>query len=244
MRLTERDGEFTIMLGSIQLMTSRSTGSEQALATLACDRLRGRKRPHILIGGLGMGFTLRAALAVQGPDARIMVAELVPAVIRWAHGPLAGMYQVPLSEDSRVVVHEGDVRRLIAARPTTFDAILLDVDNGPEGLTHKDNDRLYDLKGLAHARAALKPGGILAVWSSTPNKPFTDRLRAAGFRADQVRVGTSSSGGSRSVIWLATPVEASEAGQREKKDGPRARPPFRPRRNGAARNSRQSPDRG
>jgi len=204
LRLMQRDGEFSIMLGTIQLMSSRRTGSEEALATFACDRIRNHKRPHILIGGLGMGFTLRAALTVLGADARITVAELVPAVVTWARGPLAGIFKADL-KDPRVDIYEGNVGRLIGSGRSTYDAILLDVDNGPEGLTHKANDRLYDKDGLEAARGALKPGGILAVWSSTPNKRFTDRLRASGFRSDQITVRANHAGGARSVIWLATP---------------------------------------
>jgi spermidine synthase len=243
LRLMLRDTEFSIMLGSAQLMNSRSTGSEEALATLTCDRLRGRKRPHILIGGLGMGFTLRAALTVLGPDARVTVAELVPAVVKWARGPMAGMFEGALEDDPRVSVYEGDVARLIASGATTYDAILLDVDNGPEGLTRKANDRLYDLKGLRSALTALKPNGVLAVWSSTPSKRFTDRLRAAGFRAEQIRVGASEEGGgARSVIWIATPAQAPHGSDatRPRRDE-RAR--LRSRRGASARNSRQSPGR-
>lgn len=206
MRLMQRDTEFSIKLGTIELMNSRRTGSEIALATLTCDRLKGRKRPHILIGGLGMGFTLRAALTVLGPAAKVTVAELVPAVVAWARGPMAELFEDAL-DDPRVTIREGDVGRLIASGAKTYDAILLDVDNGPEGLTRKANDRLYDLKGMRSALAALKPKGVLAVWSSTPNKPFTDRLRMAGFRAEQIKVGAGAGGGARSVIWLATPAQ-------------------------------------
>jgi spermidine synthase len=210
LRLMRRDAEFSIMLGTIQLMSSRRTGSEEALATFACDRIRAHKRPHILIGGLGMGFTLRAALAVLEADARITVAELVPAVLAWASGPLAGIFKAALS-DPRVDIYEGDVGRLIGRNRMTYDAILLDVDNGPEGLTRTANDRLYDLRGLEAARAALKPGGILAVWSSTPSKPFTKRLRASGFRSDQINIRANSAGGARSVIWLATPIDERQS---------------------------------
>jgi spermidine synthase len=210
----QRATEFSIMLGAIQLMNSRRTGSEEAFATFSCDRIRGHKRPHILIGGLGMGFTLRAALKVLGADARITVAELVPAVVAWARGPLAGIFGAAL-KDPRVDIYDGDVRRLIGSRRLTYDAILLDVDNGPEGLTRKANDRLYDLKGLRAARGALKPQGILAVWSSTTNKRFTDRLHASGFRSDQIKISAEAAGGARSVIWIATPVgERQESGAR------------------------------
>ena len=205
LRLMPRDDEFSIMLGTIQLMSNRRTGSEQALATFSCDRIRERTRPRVLIGGLGMGFTLRAALTVLGADARVTVAELVPAVIKWARGPLAGIFGAAL-RDPRLEIYEGDVRRLIGSCPSTYDAIMLDVDNGPEGLTHKASDRLYDEKGLKRTRDALKPGGILAIWSSTLNKPFTDRLRASGFRSDQIKIGANHAGGARSVVWIATPA--------------------------------------
>ncbi len=207
LRLMQRGDEFSIMLGSNQLMNSRGTGSEEALATFACDRIRSHKRPHILVGGLGMGFTLRAGLTVLGADARITVAELVPSVIAWARGPLAGIFEGSL-EDPRVDLYEGDVGKLIASSKSAYDAILLDVDNGPEGLTRKANDRIYDLGGLRAARGALKPGGILAVWSSTPSKRFTDRLRAAGFRSDQIKLRANAGDGARSVIWIATPALA------------------------------------
>ena len=206
LRLMRRGAEFSIMLGTIQLMSSRRTGSEEALATFACDRIRDHKRPRILIGGLGMGFTLRAALTVLGADARVTVAELVPAVVAWARGPLAGIFNAAL-EDPRVDIYEGDVGRLIASSRLTYDAILLDVDNGPEGLTRRANDRLYALEGLQAARGALRTRGILAVWSSTPNKLFTERLRVAGFRSDQIEIHANSGGGARSVIWIATPLD-------------------------------------
>jgi spermidine synthase len=212
LRLMRRDAEFSIMLGTTQLMSSRRTGSEEALATFSCDRIRDRERPHILIGGLGMGFTLRAALTVLGADARITVAELVPAVVAWARGPLAGIFRSSLS-DSRVDLYEGDVGRLIGSSRLTYDAILLDVDNGPKGLTRKANDRLYDMKGLRAARGALKPRGILAVWSSTSNRAFTERLRVAGFRSDQMKIRANAAGNARSVIWIATPVGERQSGR-------------------------------
>ena len=205
LRLKERNGEFSITLGATPLMNSRGTGSEEALATLACDRIRARKRPRILIGGLGMGFTLRAASAVLGADARITVAELVPAVVAWARGPLAGLFKGCL-DDPRVDVHEGDVGNLIRSKGSTYDAILLDVDNGPEGLTSKLNDRLYDERGLKAARGALRPGGVLAIWSSTSSKLFTERLRASGFHCNQIVIRAH---GVRSVVWIAAAVDTS-----------------------------------
>jgi spermidine synthase len=205
LRLKQRGAEFSIMLGQNELMNSRLSGSEEALATIACERIRDRKAPRILIGGLGMGFTLRAALAALGPAARIVVAELVPAVVAWARGPMAEVFADSLT-DPRVSIREADVGHLIRSEASAFDAILLDVDNGPEGLTRKANDALYDLKGLSAARAALRPGGVLAVWSSTQNPKFTWRLGKAGFAVEEVRARANGSrGGARHVIWIATP---------------------------------------
>ena len=204
MRLKQRGAEFSIMLGQNELMNSRLSGSEEALATIACGRIRDRKTPRILIGGLGMGFTLRAALAALGPAARIVVAELVPAVVAWARGPMAEVFADSLS-DPRVSIREADVGHLIGSETSAFDAILLDVDNGPEGLTRKTNDALYDLKGLNAARAALRPRGVLAVWSSKQNPKFTWRLGKAGFAVEEVRARANGSrGGARHVIWIAT----------------------------------------
>jgi len=204
LRLKQRGAEFSIMLGQNELMNSRLSGSEEALATIACARIRDRQAPRILIGGLGMGFTLRAALAALGPAARIVVAELVPAVVAWARGPMAEVFADSLT-DPRVSIREADVGHLIRSEASAFDAILLDVDNGPEGLTRKANDALYDLKGLSAARAALRPGGVLAVWSSTQNPKFTWRLGKAGFAVEEVRARANGSlGGARHVIWIAT----------------------------------------
>ena len=204
LRLKQRGAEFAIMLGTDELMNSRLSGSEQALATIACERIRDRKAPRVLIGGLGMGFTLRAALATLRMDARIVVAELVPAVVVWARGPMAEVFGDSLT-DPRVNIREADVGDLIRSGASAYDAILLDVDNGPEGLTRKTNDALYDLKGLGAARAALRPGGILAVWSSGQNPKFTWRLRKAGFEVEEVSARANGSrGGARHVIWIAT----------------------------------------
>jgi spermidine synthase len=204
LRLMQRGAEFSMRLGQNELMSSRLSGSEEALATLACRRIEAVKSPHLLIGGLGMGFTLRAALAVLGSDARIMVAELVPAVIAWARGPMADIFGDSL-DDPRASIREADVVDVIRSHDSAFDAILLDVDNGPEGLIRKANDALYDLKGLKAIRRALRPGGVLAVWSSGPNPLFSKRLRAAGFDVNEVAVrATTKRSGSRHVIWFAT----------------------------------------
>jgi spermidine synthase len=204
LRLMRRGSEFSMMLGQNELMNSRLSGSEEALATLACRRIEALKSPHLLIGGLGMGFTLRAALAVLGTEARVTVAELVPAVIAWARGPIASIFGDSLN-DPRASIRNADVVNVIQSHSSVFDAILLDVDNGPEGLVRKANDGLYDLKGLKAIHRALRPGGVLAVWSSGPNPPFSKRLRVAGFVVNEVAVrATARRSGARHVIWFAT----------------------------------------
>jgi spermidine synthase len=204
LRLMRRGDEFSMMLGANELMSSRLSGSEEALATLACKRIEAVKRPHLLIGGLGMGFTLRAALAVLGSDARIVVAELVPAVIAWARGPMAAIFGDCLT-DSRADIREADVVDVVQSHKSAFDAILLDVDNGPEALIRKANDALYDRKGLRAIGRALRPRGVLAVWSSGPNTAFSKRLRDAGFDVNEVAIrATTKRTGARHVIWFAT----------------------------------------
>lgn len=202
LRLKRRGTEFSIMLGANELMNSRLSGSEEALARLAIERLAA-PAPRLLIGGLGLGFTLRACLPLLPPQARVTVAELVPAVIAWARGPLAALHGESL-DDPRVTVLEADVAAAIRQAREGWDAILLDVDNGPEGLSRAGNDALYSAGGLAAARAALAPGGVLAVWSAAPDRGFTRRLRAAGLAAEEVavRAGTTRRG-ARHVIWLA-----------------------------------------
>jgi len=204
LRLMRRGAEFSMMLGQNELMNSRLSGSEEALATLTCRRIAAVKRPHLLIGGLGMGFTLRAALAVLGPEAQITVAELVPAVIAWARGPMADIFGGSL-DDPRASICSADVIEVILSHPSAFDAILLDVDNGPEGLIRKANDALYDMKGLKAIRRSLRPGGVVAVWSSGPNALFSRRLGDAGFDVNEVAVrATAKRSGARHVIWFAT----------------------------------------
>ena len=208
LRLMRRGAEFSIRLGSDELMNSRLSATEQALATIACEKFRTRKRPgkrsNILIGGLGMGFTLRAALTVLGKQAHIIVAELVPAVVAWARGPMAKLSGDSLT-DPRVRIHEGDVGDLIRSGRLAYDAILLDVDNGPQGMTRKANDGLYDLKGLRAAYTALRPGGVLAVWSSGPDSKFTARLHKTGFQVDEIPLRAKGlRGGARHFIWTAT----------------------------------------
>ena len=204
LRLVRRGEDFWIMLGANALMSTRLRGSEEALATLACERMAGRKRPAMLIGGLGMGFTLRAALGVLPGDARVVVAELVPAIVEWARGPMAHVHGGSL-EDPRVELVVGDVADLIASAPGAWDSILLDVDNGPDGLSRESNDRLYDLDGLARARSALKPGGLLAIWSAASDPAFSRRLARAGFAVEEVTVRAHAGRkGAKHMIWLAT----------------------------------------
>lgn len=204
LRLKQRGSEFSIMIGATELMNSRLSGSEEALATLGCERIAGRKNASILIGGLGMGFTLRAALGVLADDAHVVVAELVPAIVDWARGPMADVHKGTL-DDPRVKMHIGDVGALIRSAKTTYDAILLDVDNGPDGLTRASNDSLYDHNGLRAAKAALRAGGVLGVWSSAPDSAFTRRLRDVGFATDEVSVRANGKrGGARHTLWMAS----------------------------------------
>lgn len=203
LRLYQRGDEFSIkIVGRGELMNSRVHGSEDALAELTCARLAACAKPRMLIGGLGMGFTLAAALQHLGEQGQVVVAELVPAVVAWNKGPLGEHAGYPL-QDPRVTVREGDVARIIKDEQRAYDAILLDVDNGPEGLTRKKNDWLYSMNGLISAHEALRPQGVLAVWSAGPAKEFLQRLRKVGFKVDEKRVRAHGKKGSRHVIWFA-----------------------------------------
>ena len=205
LRLMRRGTELSIMSGSIELMNSRLSGSEKALASLAWGRLQGRPKPAMLVGGLGMGFTLRAALAELPKDATLVVSEVVPAVVAWARGPMAELFEGCL-DDPRVTIREADVAEVIGAARGSFDAILLDVDNGPGGLNRDANDKLYSIGGLNAAKRALRPGGVLAVWSAGRDDSFTRRLQSAGYAAEEVAVrATGGKRGARHVIWLASP---------------------------------------
>ncbi len=181
LRLMRRGDEFSIKLGVAELMTSRLHASEAALATLAAEKLKGRTKPRMLIGGLGMGFTLRAALGAFGAEAEIVVAELVPAVARWARGPMANLFGGSL-DDRRVELVEADVAALIRAARPPYDAILLDVDNGPEGMTQSANDHLYSTRGLAAARAALSPAGCSPCGRRVRTAPLPSGLKRRAFR--------------------------------------------------------------
>lgn len=202
MRLTKRDGEHVILVNGQTLMSSRAHGSEEALATLACRHVGTLKRPRVLVGGLGMGFTLRATLDVLAPDAVVTVAELVPAVVQWNRGPLASLAGHPL-DDRRVRMEVEDVGFTLRANPDRFDAILLDVDNGPAAFTALNNCGLYDNAGVAAAYSALRSGGALAVWSAWDDRKFEQRLRFHGFVAEVERVrARRNKGGARCTIFL------------------------------------------
>lgn len=203
LRLFKRGEEFSIRLDRAELMNSRRHGSEDALAELACERVAGRCRCTVLIGGLGMGFTTAAALHRLPADGKVVVAELVPAVVKWNRGPLADLAGRPL-QDERVTVREVDVAEILRKDRDAYDAILLDVDNGPEGLTRKSNNWLYSRAGLKAAFTTLRPAGVLAVWSAGANRAFSQRLRDAGYDVEEIQVrARGSRGGSRHTIWLA-----------------------------------------
>lgn len=201
--LFQSEEHFSISINSGgQLMNTIEHASEDALAKLPCRKIADRPQPRVLIGGLGMGFTLAAALKHLGDNAEVVVAELVPAVVTWNRGPLGAHSGDPLS-DGRTTVREGDVAKIIRAERQGFDAILLDVDNGPEGLTRKKNNWLYSMDGLTESYTALRPGGILAVWSASANRPFMETLRKVGFTVKQVRVRAAGKKGDLHAIWLA-----------------------------------------
>lgn len=196
MLLQERDGEFSLRLAGQVLMTSRSHGSEDKLATLAFDRLK-TKAPRVLVGGMGMGYTARAALDRVGPDGEVVIAELIPEVVEWNRGPLAAAAGNPLA-DPRCSVILGDVRQTIARAENEYDALLLDCDNGPDAFVQKNNASLYSTRGLAEAHRALRPKGIYALWSASPEEWFIRTLHDAGF------TGTMERAGPRHVVFVAT----------------------------------------
>ena len=200
--LYRRDKEFSLRLERIELMNSRMHGSEEELARIAIEGHAGATAPHVLVGGLGMGFTLRAALDLLPPTARVTVAELIPEVVEWNRQYLGGLAGEPLT-DERVKVQVADVADLISGAQAEFDIILLDTDNGPEGTTAEANEQLYQAEGLNAALKSLKPGGVLAVWSAFPSRAFTDRLTRAGFRVEQLNSRARKAKGARHVIWLA-----------------------------------------
>jgi spermidine synthase len=205
--LYQRDSEFSLKADNRELMNSRVYGSEEAMARLGCQKLAKHPGARVLIGGLGMGYSVRTALDILGHDARVVVAELVPAVVEWNRGVLADLAGRPL-DDGRAELHGTDVVQLIKAAGGDYDAIMLDVDNGPEAIVRKGNDWLYSVSGLATTYAALRRGGTLAIWSAGPQPAFVRRLRRAGFQVDEVKVrarGRSNrKGGAHHVVWIAT----------------------------------------
>lgn len=202
MSLLRRDRELAILVDGRQLMSSLVHGSEDALAELGCDRIGDRPQARVLIGGLGMGFTLAAALGRLGPEAEVVVAELVPGVIAWNRGPIGPVAGHPV-DDPRASVVAGDVADQIRGEPARWDAILLDVDNGPTGLTRPTNDWLYGWQGLAAAHAALRSAGVLAVWSAAPDRAFSRRVERAGFDVEVVEVRSrGKKGGHRHFVWI------------------------------------------
>jgi spermidine synthase len=203
--LYQRDTEFSIKAGNYELMNSRVYGSEDPLAKLACQKITGHPRARVLIGGLGMGYTVRTALNGLGAQAQVAVAELVPAVVQWNRGVLAHLAGRPLDDD-RVTVHETDVAQIIQTAKGDYNAIMLDVDNGPEAITAKDNDWLYSNNGLETAFVALRPKGVLTIWSSGPDPAFAKRLRKTGFAVDEVKVRArgKGKGGAHHIVWVAT----------------------------------------
>jgi spermidine synthase len=202
MRLMRRDQEHIILANGKSLMSSRMHGSEEALATLACAHVRALRKPSVLVGGLGMGFTLRATLDLLPSDATVVVAELLPVVVEWNRGPLGPLAGHPLN-DARVHLDVNDVGATLVANPGRFDAVLLDVDNGPSAFTTSGNSRLYGDAGLTRAYSALTPDGVLAVWSAQNDRKFEQRLRYAGFKAEveQVRARLKK-GGPRHTIFV------------------------------------------
>jgi len=203
MKLIRRGDEYFILVDGAVLMSNRMHGSEEALATFACQWMRTLERPSVLIGGLGMGFTLRAMLDLLPSDAAVVVAELVPAVVEWNRGPLGPLAKHPL-KDKRVRIETGDVAVILTSRLGQFDAVLLDVDNGPAAMTDSNNGGLYDARGIAAARASLKKVGVLAIWAAKEDRKFMQRLRNGGFDVQVRRPGGRLiKGGPRHTIFLA-----------------------------------------
>ncbi|MDX8387568.1 MAG: hypothetical protein R8M46_03410 [Ghiorsea sp.] len=205
MKLYRRGDEYSIKTGYSELMNSRVHGSEDALAELGCKKISNKSQARVLVGGLGMGYTLAAALKAVGAETEVVVAELVGAVIKWNQTHLSALADHPL-KDKRTTIYEGDVGALIRSETEGFDAILLDVDNGPEGLTRKENDAIYSPAGLKAGLNALRPKGVFAVWSMGPNPKFTKRMQKAGFKVEEIRVGARAGkkSGGKHTIWFGT----------------------------------------
>ena len=202
LELWRHDQEYSIRVDRWELMNSRQHGSEEALAELALEAISSVESPHVLTGGLGLGYTLRAALDHSNATSTHTVAELSGAVVDWCRKYFGELANHPL-DDPRVRVYEGDVGKLMASRPGTFDAILLDVDNGPEGLTRDENGALYSVDGLRKSRAAPRPGGVLGVWSASRDRGFTRKLEQAKFEVREEAVRARRTKGGRHTIWIA-----------------------------------------
>ncbi len=203
LQLYKREDDLSIsILGGGVLMSTWAHQSEDALAEIPCRKIVDRDQPRVLIGGLGMGFTLAAALRCLGENAEVVVAELVPGLVEWNRGALGEYAGNPL-HDPRTQVRLGDVAKVLREKRQAYDAILLDVDNGPEGLTRKKNDWLYTTDGLTEAYRALRPEGILAIWSAGPDREFMQRLQKIGFKVKQVRVREHQNKGDLHAIWFA-----------------------------------------
>jgi len=206
LRLTQRENDFSIHLKGVrgELMNSRKHCSELALAELGCAHIQGMENAKVLVGGLGMGFTLAAALKATSINSQVVVAELVPEVIEWNKGPLGECAGRPL--DDRVQIHLGDVAELFKTKQATYDAVLLDVDNGPEGFTQADNNNLYSIESLQAIRQTLHPGGVLAIWSAWHDPKFTLQLKKARFKVETKTVRAHKGKGSRHTIYLAKKI--------------------------------------
>jgi len=204
LELTQREKEFSIHLKGVrgELMNSRVHCSELALATLGCAHIQGVENTRVLVGGMGMGFTLAAALNATSKSSQVVVAELVPEVIEWNKGPLGDCASRPLN-DQRVEVHLGDVADLFKIKQATYDAVLLDVDNGPEGFTHADNNNLYSSESLHAIRQTLRPNGMLAIWSAWNDPTFTTLLKKSHYKVQTKTVRAHKGKGSRHTIYLA-----------------------------------------
>jgi spermidine synthase len=203
LQLYQRGDDFFISCNGKELMNSRMHGSEEMLAELACRSIAHRPKARVLVGGLGLGYTLAASLAILGNDAAVIVAELVPAVVQWNRSILGHLAGYPL-EDARVDVQEHDVCKLLRNEQNRFDAVMLDVDNSPDSMTQKSNNWLYSDTGLPVIYMALRSQGVLTVWSSAPDSAFSRRIRAAGFELQEKNVSARGGGkGGRHIIWVA-----------------------------------------
>jgi len=203
LQLSCRGDDFFISYNGKELMNSRMHGSEDLLAEFACKPIAGRPQARVLVGGLGLGYTLAAALAIVREDAAVIIAELVPAVVQWNRSLCGHLAGHPL-EDSRVTVEERDVCILLKHSRGDFDAVMLDVDNSPDSMTQASNDWLYGTHGLTKIYRALRPKGVLSVWSAAPDSSFTQRLLKAGFAVEEKTVSARGCGrGGLHTIWVA-----------------------------------------